>query len=140
VMDRLRAVQAVDPSIGEVRGRGFMIGVEFVRSPSDRTPWTDSAKAMRRELFQRGVLMHTCGGYDHVLRFMAPLTIEDELLERGLDVFAAASQALSATPAAPLARVVPSVTVPRPVPPPSISLPVPPPVLPSTPPPGRTLP
>jgi 4-aminobutyrate aminotransferase-like enzyme len=140
VLERFRAVQAVDPAIGDVRGRGFMVGVEFVKSPSDRTPWTDRAKAMRRELFQRGVLMHTCGAYDHVLRFMAPLTIEDELLERGLDVFASASQALSATLATPTARVVATSAVPRPAPPPSISLPTAPPILPAAPPPGRTFP
>ncbi|MCI4328285.1 MAG: aminotransferase class III-fold pyridoxal phosphate-dependent enzyme, partial [Thermoplasmata archaeon] len=139
VLERFRAVQAVDPAIGEVRGRGFMIGVEFVQSHADRAPWTDRAKAMRHELFQRGVLMHTCGAYDHVLRFMAPLTIEDELLDRGLAVFSAASQALSAGPPQPT-RGVPTVAAPRPAPPPSIALPSIPPVVPMSPPPGRSLP
>jgi 4-aminobutyrate aminotransferase-like enzyme len=100
LLEKFRAVQATDLSIGDVRGRGFMVGIEFVRSPKDREPWSDRAKAMRHELFQRGVLMHTCGGFDHVLRFMAPLTIEDELLDRGLARFAEASAALSG-PAGP---------------------------------------
>jgi 4-aminobutyrate aminotransferase-like enzyme len=139
LLERFRAVQALDPSIGDVRGRGFMVGIEFVSGSGDRTPWTDRAKAMRHEMFQRGVLMHTCGAFDHVLRFMAPLTIEDELLERGLGVFAAASQALTAAPVSP-ARVAPSVSVPHPTPPPSIAMPTVPSVPSAIPPPGRTLP
>jgi 4-aminobutyrate aminotransferase-like enzyme len=101
LLERFRAIQATDPAIGDVRGRGFMVGIEFVRSPVDKEPWTDRAKAMRRALFERGVLMHTCGGFDQVLRFMAPLTIEDELLERGLACFAEASAALAAEPNSP---------------------------------------
>ncbi|MCI4362296.1 MAG: aspartate aminotransferase family protein [Thermoplasmata archaeon] len=139
VLERLRSVQALDPSIGDVRGRGFMIGVEFVRSPSDREPWTDRAKAMRHELFQRGVLMHTCGSFDHVLRFMAPLTIEDELLDRGLAAFGEASQALSAAPP-PKSRVAPPLSGPRPAAPPSIGRPPTAPMPVGPPPPGRTLP
>jgi 4-aminobutyrate aminotransferase-like enzyme len=139
MLDRFRAVQSVDPAIGEVRGRGFMIGVEFVHSSSDRAPWTERAKAMRHEMFERGVLMHTCGAFDHVLRFMAPLTIEDELLERGLAVFASASQALSAAPLAP-ARIGSTIPVPRPSPLPTIAMPPTPTGPSSAPPPGRTLP
>jgi 4-aminobutyrate aminotransferase-like enzyme len=139
LLERFRAIQAIDPSIGDVRGRGFMVGVEFVRSSSDRAPWTDRAKAMRREMFERGVLMHTCGAFDHVLRFMAPLTIEDELLERGLGVFAAASMALSAAPVAP-ARVGAAIPVPRPAPAPTMAMPAAPTFPSPSPPPGRTLP
>ena len=139
LLKRFREVQAVDPSIGDVRGRGFMVGLEYVRSPTDRHPWTDRAKAMRHELFQRGVLMHTCGGFDHVLRFMAPLTIEDELLERGLARFAEASAALSAPPSPPARgrgavagpRRAPMARIPRRVPGTGPS---------GVPPPGRTLP
>ncbi|MCI4369892.1 MAG: aspartate aminotransferase family protein [Thermoplasmata archaeon] len=139
LLERFRTVQATDPAIGDVRGRGFMVGIEFVRSATDKEPWTDRAKAMRHELFERGVLMHTCGAFDHVLRFMAPLTIEDELLERGLARFAEASVALSAGPTGP-ARVAAPVAGPRPSPPPSIPLPPSPPISPGSPPPGRTLP
>jgi len=139
LLKRFREVQAVDPSIGDVRGRGFMVGLEYVRSPSDHHPWTDRAKAMRHELFQRGVLMHTCGGFDHVLRFMAPLTIEDELLERGLARFAEASAALSAPPSPP-ARGRGAVAGPRRAPMPRIPRRVPGTGPPGVPPPGRTLP
>ncbi len=87
VVERFRAMGERHPSIGNVRGKGFMIGVEFVQNRATRLPWGDRAKAMRSALFARGVLMHTAGAWDQVLRFMAPLVIEDELLERGLAAF-----------------------------------------------------
>jgi hypothetical protein len=53
---------------------------------------------MRSALFARGVLMHTCGSWDQVLRFMSPLVIEDELLERGFVAFEDALESLDASP------------------------------------------
>jgi 4-aminobutyrate aminotransferase len=96
VIDRFRTVADGHPSIGDVRGRGFMIGVEFVRDRTHRRAWGDRAKAMRSALLARGVLMHTCGAWDQVLRFMSPLVIEDELLERGLQAFDEALDSLDA--------------------------------------------
>ncbi len=74
------------PQVGEVRGKGYMIGVELVKD-SNRAPATELANSLRRELFRRGVLMHTCGHYSNVMRFMAPLTIESDLIDNGLKIF-----------------------------------------------------
>lgn len=98
VVERFRGMAAEHPTIGNVRGKGFMIGVEFVRDPATRAAWGDRAKAMRSALFARGVLMHTAGSWDQVLRFMSPLVIEDELLERGLIAFEDALESLDAAP------------------------------------------
>ncbi len=83
---RLEEIGAAHPSVGEVRGRGFMAALEYVSDPGKRTPFPERAKTMRAEMFRRGVMMHTCGGFDNVQRYIAPLTIEDELIERGLEV------------------------------------------------------
>jgi 4-aminobutyrate aminotransferase-like enzyme len=88
LLEEFRSITSRDGTIGEVRGRGFMIGIECVTDGRRRQPSGERAKALRRELLLRGVLMHTCGGFDHVLRFMSPLNCEDPLLERGLEVFA----------------------------------------------------
>ena len=136
---RFREIADRSASIGDVRGLGFMIGVEFVSDRTRKTPWGDRAKAMRRQLLTNGVLMHTCGAFDQVLRFMAPLVIEDELLDRGLSVFEEALHALEG--AAPSSLVPPTGSRPphpEPAPgpwiPPPVHHPVPPP------PPGRSLP
>ncbi len=72
--------------IGEVRGKGFMIGVEL-NSDENKTPGTKEANDVREKMFKKGVLMHTCGHYSNVMRFMSPLNIEDELLEKGIKIF-----------------------------------------------------
>ena len=97
LLQRFRALGARHPSIGDVRGRGFMIGVEFVHDRASRRPWGERAKAMRSALLARGVLMHTAGAWDQVLRFMSPLIIEDELLDRGMAAFEDALESLDAT-------------------------------------------
>jgi len=74
-------------NIAEVRGVGFMIGNEVVESKTTKAPSRALAVDFRRRLFESGLLMHTCGHYGNVLRFMAPLTIEEPLLEKGLKVF-----------------------------------------------------
>lgn len=93
LVNELRSATASDPTVGEVRGQGFMIGLEFVRDARGRTPFGERAKLLRREMFGRGLLMHTCGANDQVLRFMAPLTIEEGLLERGVAILAEAVNA-----------------------------------------------
>jgi 4-aminobutyrate aminotransferase-like enzyme len=137
-IDRFRGLAARHPSIGDVRGQGFMIGVEFVRDRASRVAWGDRAKAMRSALFSRGVLMHTSGAWDQVMRFMSPLIIEDELLERGLAVFEDALASFDAGPPPVVARPGATARVSRTEP----RLPAAPtgpgPVLPPVP--GRTLP
>jgi len=51
--------------------------------------------------------MHTAGAWDQVLRFMSPLVIEDELLERGLDAFEDSLETLDGSPEAAAARAGP---------------------------------
>jgi 4-aminobutyrate aminotransferase-like enzyme len=105
LLEQLTELTAADPSVGEVRGRGFMIGVEFVHDRARREPWGERARRLREALFARGVLMHTCGPYDQVLRFMAPLTIDERLLSRGLSVLAEAIA--GSPPGVPAPRSVP---------------------------------
>jgi 4-aminobutyrate aminotransferase-like enzyme len=74
-------------SIGEVRGSGLMIGIELVEDPRSKVPATDFAKQARLKMVQSGLLMHTCGHYGNVFRFMGPLTISETLVDKGLTIF-----------------------------------------------------
>jgi 4-aminobutyrate aminotransferase-like enzyme len=76
--------------VGDVRGVGFMIGNEMVNSKEDKSPSKQLAVKMRKYMFENGLLMHTSGHYGNVLRFMAPLTISEELLQRGLGIYESA--------------------------------------------------
>ncbi|MCX6502820.1 MAG: 4-aminobutyrate--2-oxoglutarate transaminase [Microbacterium sp.] len=87
--ERLTALQTGDPRIGEVRGRGAMVAVEFV-VPGTTEPDATLAGAVARAAIAEGVIVLTCGTYGNVIRFLPPLSIPDELLHEGLDVVAAA--------------------------------------------------
>jgi 4-aminobutyrate aminotransferase and related aminotransferases len=87
IKKRLNESMELSHRVGEVRGIGFMIGVEMVKDRKSREPDMEFAQMLKTELFKSGLLMHTCGHYSNVLRHMAPLTIEDELIDRGVEIF-----------------------------------------------------
>lgn len=85
MLERLRALQASDPRVGDVRGRGAMIAIELVTAATSEP---DAALAARvaAAAHAEGVIVLTCGTYGNVLRFLPPLSIPDHLLAEGLDV------------------------------------------------------
>ena len=85
--DRLLALQAADDRIGDVRGRGAMIAVEFVK-PGSAEPDAALTDALAAAAHAVGVIVLTAGTFGNVVRFLPPLTISDELLVEGLDVVA----------------------------------------------------
>ena len=85
VLPRLRALAAEVPAVGDVRGRGAMLAVEFVE-PGGTTPAPSIAAAVARYCHERGVLVLVCGTYGNVIRLLPPLVIDFELLNDGLGV------------------------------------------------------
>ncbi|WP_405373665.1 MULTISPECIES: 4-aminobutyrate--2-oxoglutarate transaminase [unclassified Microbacterium] len=84
---RLGEIAAADPRIGEVRGRGAMIAIEFV-DPASGAPDGALAGAVAKAAIAEGVIVLTCGTYGNVIRFLPPLSIGDDLLHEGLGVVA----------------------------------------------------
>jgi diaminobutyrate-2-oxoglutarate transaminase len=74
-------------AVGEVRGRGLMIGVELVRDRESREPWPQLASAVRRACCEKGLLIELGGHYGNVARFLPPLVITRGLLTRGIEIF-----------------------------------------------------
>ena len=87
--ERLTALQAADPRIGDIRGHGAMIAAEFV-DPATNAPDAALTAAVVKAAIAEGVIVLSCGTYGNVIRFLPPLTIGDDLLHEGLDVVAAA--------------------------------------------------
>ncbi|MEO3757617.1 4-aminobutyrate--2-oxoglutarate transaminase [Mycobacterium sp. B14F4] len=85
--DRLGRLQAEDGRIGDVRGRGAMMAMEFV-APGTLESDPDLVKALCAGCHAAGVIVLSCGTYGNVLRFLPPLAIGDDLLVEGLDVLA----------------------------------------------------
>jgi 4-aminobutyrate aminotransferase/(S)-3-amino-2-methylpropionate transaminase len=74
-----------DRGIAEVRGRGAMIAIELVLDESGEPDPTRTA-AVSRACHEAGLLTLTCGTYGNVLRFLPPLVIGDDDLNRGIEI------------------------------------------------------
>jgi len=73
--------------VGDVRGRGLFIGVELVKNKETREPLpADDMGKILSGLLDRGVIAVPCGRYHNVIRFMPPLTITKEYLEKAVDI------------------------------------------------------
>lgn len=88
IEDRWEEVSAETPEIGEIRGLGAMIGVEFVKDPETKEPNPELVGKIIQHAVQKGVVSVNCGIYRNVLRHLIPLVITDAELEEGLDVLA----------------------------------------------------
>jgi 4-aminobutyrate aminotransferase len=88
MLDALAEIQARHPSIGHIRGRGLMIGAEFVKDQKTK----EHAKEMRDKIvhrcFERGLLLLGCG--HSTVRFMPALMIGKDLVDEGLEIFESA--------------------------------------------------
>ncbi|MGN0985156.1 MAG: aspartate aminotransferase family protein [Candidatus Enterenecus sp.] len=92
VMERARTWQKKYPVLGDVRGLGAMIGLEFVKDPETKEPNGQLVSDLVQECARHGLLIENAGRWGQVIRFLAPLVMTDEQLERGLDILEAAIQ------------------------------------------------
>jgi 4-aminobutyrate aminotransferase/(S)-3-amino-2-methylpropionate transaminase len=80
--------------IGEIRGLGAMLGLEFVKG-ANKEPAADEAKQMAAHCLEKGLLILVCGSYGNVVRILAPFVITDEQLEKGLSIMEEALKEIS---------------------------------------------
>ncbi|EKQ54840.1 MULTISPECIES: aspartate aminotransferase family protein [Clostridium] len=73
--------------VGDVRGLGAMIGIEFVKNKKDKEPYPELVNNLVQAAIQKGLLIENAGSAGNVIRFLAPLCITDEQLDRGLEIF-----------------------------------------------------
>ena len=83
----LRELMAEFPGIGDVRGPGLMIGVEFVRERTSREPDGATAEAVAARAADDGLLLLTCGIHHQVIRWIPPLDVTVSEIEEALGTF-----------------------------------------------------
>jgi 4-aminobutyrate aminotransferase / (S)-3-amino-2-methylpropionate transaminase / 5-aminovalerate transaminase len=84
ITGRLGELQLELGGIGDVRGLGAMIGVEFVKSAADKTPDKEAVQAIIAHTRESGLILLPAGSYGNVIRLLPPLRMSDEELEEGL--------------------------------------------------------
>jgi len=85
ILDALAEMQSRHPSIGDVRGKGLMIGVELVKDKKTKAPAKQLRDALVHGCFERGLLTLGCGRSS--TRVMPPLMLPKELADEGLQIF-----------------------------------------------------
>jgi 4-aminobutyrate aminotransferase/(S)-3-amino-2-methylpropionate transaminase len=84
---RLEEMRRRHDVIGDVRGRGMMNAIELVSDRGTKEPLAGQAgTGIVRRCLENGVVILKAGTYDNVIRLLPPLTIDEGLLEDGLDV------------------------------------------------------
>jgi 4-aminobutyrate aminotransferase-like enzyme len=81
LMGLLGELQNKHPLIGEVRGKGLMIGVELVKDRLSKEPAAEEGKKARQICLEEGLLLGLGGTFGNVLRIQPPLVIEESQME-----------------------------------------------------------
>jgi len=87
IKDRLAAIAQRNDTlpIGAIRGPGAMIGFEIFASRGGTEPDADATKRVTAKAMQEGLVLLSCGVFSNVIRILVPLTVQDHILEEGLD-------------------------------------------------------
>lgn len=85
LIQRLRKMQKQYPVMGDVRGRGLMVGVEFTDANGE--PDAATSDAVLKECLAQSLLLLNCGSYQNVIRWIPPLVVAEEELDEGLGIF-----------------------------------------------------
>jgi len=88
MLSMLKEVEKDSRIVGEARGKGLMLGVEFVKDKATKEPSPELATEVRTLCHRRGLLIEVGGHYSNVARFLPPLVITEDLAKRGIEIFA----------------------------------------------------
>ena len=95
IKEELGDLAESSPIVGELRGRGAMMALEFVE-PGSKKPNAEAAKQIAAKCMEQGVVILTCGTFGNNVRLLPPLVIDFDLLRDGLRVFAKAIEEVGA--------------------------------------------
>jgi 4-aminobutyrate aminotransferase/(S)-3-amino-2-methylpropionate transaminase len=93
---RLKALAERHPSIGDVRGLGAMVAIELVKDRSTKEPDKALTGRILAEALKRGLVLLSAGTYGNIVRILVPLSVDDAVLDEGLDVLGEALAAARA--------------------------------------------
>ncbi|MCX2492867.1 aspartate aminotransferase family protein [Pedobacter sp. PF22-3] len=87
LLGKLRILSESVAGIGEVRGRGLMIGIEYVTDRITKKPDPVTVKKIRSVCLQNGLLFETGGHYNNVIRFLPALIITPAIIDHAMSIF-----------------------------------------------------
>jgi 4-aminobutyrate aminotransferase/(S)-3-amino-2-methylpropionate transaminase len=86
IKSRLENLMETCPQIGDVRGIGAMIAIEFVKNNDPAQPDPDTCSKIIKGCFENGLIVLSAGIYKNIIRILCPLVITPQQLEMGMSV------------------------------------------------------
>jgi 4-aminobutyrate aminotransferase len=93
LLERMKTLAARYPVIGKVRGKGLMIGLEFVKDPVTKEPAPELVADLIHQAFYNGLLLLPCG--ISTIRFMPPLMLPQDLADEAVEIMEVSLEAVS---------------------------------------------
>lgn len=87
LLDGLNDIMEESEYIGDVRGLGLMVGVEYVKDRRTKAPFNEFCVRMRKDLFENGILIEIGGHHANVIRILPPLITTRRMIDTFLDIF-----------------------------------------------------
>ena len=88
MLSMLKEIEKDSRIVGEARGKGLMLGIEFVKDKATKEPAPDLATSVRTLCHRRGLLIEIGGHYSNVARFLPPLILTEKLAKKGIEILA----------------------------------------------------
>lgn len=88
IRDTFEPLQIEIPVLGDVRGQGAMMALEFVKNPTSKEPWPDFVLSVIQKCASRGVMLLRAGLYSNCIRLLPQIDIPADQLQEGLDIIA----------------------------------------------------
>ena len=86
IRGRFEKMKGKYPSIGDIRGLGAMMAMEFVKNGNPRKPDSITCQRIMEGCGKNGLIIITAGTHKNIIRVLSPLVITDRQLQRGLDI------------------------------------------------------
>ncbi len=82
-MQRMERMKEDHPIIGDVKGKGFLLGIELVKDKQTKEPFEEAGKLVYQKAFRKGLAWIPAG---HILRMSPPLIMDEKYAAMGLDI------------------------------------------------------
>jgi len=82
-MNRMKKMKESHPIVGDVKGKGFLLGIELVKDKSTKEPFDEAGKLVYQKAFRKGLAWIPAG---HILRMSPPLIMDEHYAALGMDI------------------------------------------------------
>ncbi|MBE9510158.1 MAG: aspartate aminotransferase family protein [Bacteroidetes bacterium] len=82
-LKRMKKMQEEHPIIGDIKGKGFLLGIELVKDKQTKEPFNEAGKLVYQKAFTKGLAWIPAG---HILRMSPPLIMDEKFAAMGMDI------------------------------------------------------